>query len=187
MTRPASQDGGCGGTREPAAPSGLLRQAPRGWRPDGPGRGPANGRPPPLRPAAGARPCGGGAGGCSCWAGPLPSQLRAAAGPRPWLPGHGQGAQSVSAGGERADREAQGGRAGRRPGRARPSPLPQTGCGTPPTCPDPRFGPLGRPAPGRTLLKDLLSVGFTLVPPWCPGTLPAPGVKSPPALPLLLG
>lgn len=32
VTRPASQDGGCGGPREPAAPSGLLRRTPRGWR-----------------------------------------------------------------------------------------------------------------------------------------------------------
>lgn len=36
-----------------------------------------------ARPAAGAGPCGVGAGECSCWAWPLPPQLRAAAGPRP--------------------------------------------------------------------------------------------------------
>lgn len=50
---------------------------------------------------AGAGRCGSGAGGCRGWAGPLPPQLRAAAGPHPWLPGHGaEGTQSVPAWGE---------------------------------------------------------------------------------------
>lgn len=159
-------EGGCrsgrGGSGDPAGvPRWRLRwrrnprhrqaakTGPARLETDGPGRGPANGRPPPLRA-------------------PRPGLGRVAAAPgmlvlgraspfstgrrrtRPWLPGHGaEGAQSVSAGGEwrRADREARG-----RPGGPRAGvpwslrPFPQTGCGTPPTCPDPRFGPLGRPA-----------------------------------------
>lgn len=54
-----------------------------------------------LACAAGAGRCRSGTGGCWCWAGPLTPQLRAAAGPHPWFPGHGaEGTQSVPVGGE---------------------------------------------------------------------------------------
>lgn len=100
MTLPASQDGGRCSAREAEGASGLLRCL-RGASdgsagPKGGGGGTAARR---AEPGLGGA-TGSGAGGCWCWAGPLP-QLRAAAGPHPWSPDHGaEGTQSVPAGGE---------------------------------------------------------------------------------------
>lgn len=166
---------------------------------DGPGQGPANGRPPPIRaPRPGLGRAAAALGDAR--AGPGLSLLnlgrRRARSP---------GSQAMAlrelkvcllgvSGGGPAGRAA-GGRAGRGPRRAHVpfAPSLSLSAGRRLPAPGPSFQPpspprLSRP-PGRTVLKVLLAGGtFPLVPPWSPGSLPAPQrVKSPPCLSVASG